>query len=117
MFLEHLQKRFLFKIECVQTDNGQEFTKLLGNTENQTVWHTAQTHKALYTPRHNGKVERSHRKDNEYFYATHSFYSFEDFKQQLSVHNRNYNNFPMHPLNWKSPADYIKAFLYSGQVF
>ena len=70
-----------------------------------------------YTPRHNGKVERSHRKDNEYFYATHSFYSFEDFKQQLSVHNRNYNNFPMRPLNWKSPADYLKAFLINGEVF
>ena len=27
-----------------------------------------------YTPRHNSKVERSHRKDNEYFYATHTFY-------------------------------------------
>ena len=41
----------------------------------------------------NGKVERSHRKDNEYFYATHCFYSFEDFKRQLAVHNKNYNNF------------------------
>ena len=70
-----------------------------------------------YTPRHNGKVERSHRKDNEYFYATHSFYSFDDFKQQLSVHNRNYNNFPMRPLNWKSPADYLKAFLINCEVF
>jgi hypothetical protein len=26
-----------------------------------------------YTPRHNGKVERSHRKDNEYFYARYQF--------------------------------------------
>ena len=33
-----------------------------------------------YTPRHNGKVERSHRKDNEEFYATHRFFSFVDFK-------------------------------------
>ena len=49
VFLEHLQKRFLFKLECVQTDNDQEFTKRLGNTENQTVWHTAQTYKALHT--------------------------------------------------------------------
>jgi len=24
----------------------------------------------VYTPRHNGKVERSHRKDNEYFCAS-----------------------------------------------
>ena len=70
-----------------------------------------------YTPRHNGKVERSHRKDNEYFYATHSFYSFDDFKKQLAVHSRKYNNFPMRPLNWKSPAEYIKAFLKNGEVF
>ena len=36
MFLKHLQKRFPFKLECVQTDNGQDFTKRLGNTENPT---------------------------------------------------------------------------------
>ena len=70
-----------------------------------------------YTPRHNGKVECSHRKDNEYFYATHTFYSFDDFKKQLAIHSRKYNNFPMRPLNWKSPSDYINAFLKSGQVF
>ena len=48
-----------------------------------------------YTPRHNGKVERSHRKDNEYFYASHKFYSLKDFAVQLALHNRRYNNFPM----------------------
>lgn len=62
-------------------------------------------------------VERSHRKDNEYFYATHTFYSFEDFKKQLAVHSRKYNNFPMRPLNWKSPADYLFSFLSNGEVF
>ena len=126
VFLEHLQKRFPFKIECVQTDKGQEFTKRLGNTENPTptlfesrLEQYGIRHKLIkpYTPRHNGKVERSHRKDNEYFYATHTFYSFDDFKKQLSVHNRNYNNFPMRPLNWKSPAQYIKAFIQNGEVF
>ncbi|WP_243167968.1 integrase core domain-containing protein [Anaerocolumna cellulosilytica] len=35
------------------------------------------------TPRHNGKVERSHHKDNEHFYATHCFFSFDDFSKQL----------------------------------
>ena len=29
-------------------------------------------------PRHNGKVERSHRKDNERFYSKRSFYSLAD---------------------------------------
>ncbi len=52
-----------------------------------------------YTPRHNGKVERSHRKDNEEFYASHRFYFLDDFKKQLVVRGRKYNNFPMRPLN------------------
>ena len=123
VFLEHLIERFPFKVECVQTDNGMEFTKRLGNSENPTptlfelkLKQCGIRHKLIkpYTPRHNGKVERSHRKDNEYFYATHKFYSFEDFKNQLAVHSRKYNKFPMRPLNWKSPADYINAFITNG---
>lgn len=60
-----------------------------------------------YTPRHNGKGGRSHRKDNEYFYAVHKFYSFDDFKKQLVVHNKKYNNFPMHPLNLLSLIEFF----------
>ena len=126
IFLEHLIKAFPFPIKCVQTDNGAEFTKRLLPTERRTptlfearLEQCGIQHKLIrpYTPRHNGKVERSHRKDNEYFYATHSFYSFNDFKKQLAVHSRNYNNFPMRPLNWISPAEYIKDFLKNGEVF
>ena len=126
VFVEHLLKRFPFKIECIQTDNGQEFTKTYGNSKNpkptmfeKKLMQFGIRHKLIkvYTPRHNGKVERSHRKDNEYFYATHKFYSFDDFAKQLKVHNYNYNKFPMRPLNWKAPADYIKAFLNDGEIF
>ena len=126
VFLDHLQKAFPFPIECVQTDNGAEFTNRLGNTQKPAptlfearLKQCGIRHKLIkpYTPRHNGKVERSHRKDNEYFYATHKFYSFDDFKKQLAVHSRKYNNFPMRPLNWNSPADYIKAFVNFGEVF
>ena len=63
-----------------------------------------------YTPRHNGKVERSHRKDNEEFYASHRFYSFQDFKKQLAVREKTYNNFPMRPLNWQSPKQVLSSF-------
>ena len=126
VFLEHLIKVFPFPIKCVQTDNGAEFTKRLLPAERRTptlfearLKQCGIEHHLIrpYTPRHNGKVERSHRKDNEYFYATHSFYSFEDFKKQLAVHNRKYNNFPMRPLNWKSPAEYINAYLSNGELF
>ena len=126
VFLEHLIKAFPFPIECVQTDNGQEFTKRLSSSKNPTLTlfeaslkQCGIEHKLIkpYTPRHNGKVERSHRKDNEYFYAVHKFYSFDDFKKQLAVHNRNYNHFPMRPLNWKSPSDFVNAFISFGEVF
>ena len=116
VFLEHMLKAFKFPVECVQTDNGQEFTKRLGSSQEPTPTLFESRLKQYgikpklikpYTPRHNGKVERSHRKDNEYFYALHTFYSFDDFKRQLAVHSRNYNNFPMRPLNRKTPADYV----------
>ena len=93
-------------VECVHKDNGLEFTNSV-----------LPSPKIQHTPRHNGKVERSHRKENEYFYATHKFYSFVDFKKQLAVHSRKYNKFPMRPLNWKSHADYIKAFINFSKVF
>ena len=125
-FLDQLVKAFKFPILCVQTDNGMEFTKRLcqGEKRTETLFETRLRqlgihHKLIrpYTPRHNGKVERSHRKDNEYFYATHKFYSFQDFKKQLAVHNRIYNNFPMRPLNWKTPSHFINSFLLHGEVF
>ena len=63
-----------------------------------------------YTPRHNGKVERSHRKDNGISILATNSYSLEDFQKQLAVHNRNYNNFPMRPLGWKSPQEVLRSF-------
>ena len=118
-FIQHCVKRFPYAIECVQTDNGPEFTNRLNPqcSERKTLFEDTLEklcirHKLIkpYTPRHNGKVERSHRKDNEYFYASHTFYSFEDFRNQLAVWNRKYNNFPMRPLNWASPKDVLSSF-------
>ena len=47
--------------------------------------HTSEEIKLILNMRHRNtnagiKVERSHRKDNEEFYATHRFFSFVDFK-------------------------------------
>ena len=117
-FLEHLIKAAPFKILCVQTDNGTEFTKrLLPGDNGPSLFETRLEqadirHKLIrpYTPRHNGKVERSHRKDNESFYASHKFYSFEDFKNQLAVRCRNYNRFPIRPLGWLSPIEFLAKY-------
>lgn len=120
VFLDHLVKVFPLPIECVQTDNGTEFTnRFTSHRDNPTLFESRLMqygirHKLIrpFTPRHNGKVERSHRKDNERFYATHSFYSFEDFATQLQRYNRrHYNHFPMRPLGWKSPATVLMEFI------
>ena len=119
VFLRHVVEKFPYAIECVQTDNGTEFTKRLLPKGPKTLTLFENTLKELgirhklirpYTPRHNGKVERSHRKDNEEFYASHRFYSFEDFKKQLAVRERAYNNFPMRPLHWQSPKQVLSGF-------
>ena len=119
-FIKHCVQRFPYAIECVQTDNGAEFTnRLAPNTLKgketlfeRTLRELGIRHKLIrpYTPRHNGKVERSHRKDNEEFYTSHRFYSFDDFKKQLAVRERAYNHFPMRPLNWRSPKQVLSAF-------
>ncbi len=118
-FLKHIIAAFPYAIECIQTDNGIEFTNRFAPqpTNKKTLFENTLErlgiqHKLIrpYTPRHNGKVERSHRKDNEEFYASHKFYSFDDFKKQLAVRQRQYNNFPMRPLNWRSPKHILATF-------
>lgn len=65
-FTDYALARLPFKINCVQTDNGAEFS-------NQYHWHLCDLGiRHIYikprTPRLNGKVERSHRIDQEEFY-------------------------------------------------
>ena len=53
------------------------------------------------TPRHNGKVERSHRNDNERFYSFWNFYSLEDLIKQGTQYLKRSNNIPMQVnTNW-----------------
>lgn len=121
-FVEILIKKFPFKIECIQTDNGFEFTNRLSlyETNKKTMFEKKLEelgikHKLIKpkTPRHNGKVERSHRKDQERFYYNKVFCSFEDFKNRLKYWEKVYNDFPMKPLKWLSPnekyLEYVKG--------
>ena len=122
-FLKRLVKWYARKgirVECVQTDNGFEFTNRFSNSKRdvQTLFEKTAAdlgirHKLIrpYTPRHNGKVERSHREDQKRFYSVHSFFSLADFDKQLAVHNHRTNNLPMRPLSWLSPAEFIVQFV------
>ena len=115
-FVDIIVKKFPFKIKEIQTDNGFEFTNRLSYytsiRDRKTMFeeHLEELgirHKLIkpYTPRHNGKVERSHRKDQERFYYNKVFFSFEDLVNRAKYWIKEYNNFPMRPLKWLSPKE------------
>ncbi len=96
----------------IQTDNGFEFT----HNKNTNKIHPLDrlcnflgiNHQLIrpYTPRHNGKVERSHRNDNSRFYNTLSFYSLSDLNSQMKSYLKRSNNIPTSSLNWLSPIQF-----------
>ena len=102
---------FGYAPETIQTDNGGEFTHSSKTNRvqpfdmlcNQLNIH----HKTIRpkTPWHNGKVERSHRNDQERFYNYLRFYSLEDLQMQMKRYLRRSNRIPMSVLGWKSPVE------------
>lgn len=100
---------FGYAPNTIQTDNGGEFT----HTQKTNRVHPFDVlcnklhivHKLLRprTPWHNGKVERSHRNDQERFYNHLSFYSYNDLQTQMKRYLYRSNNIPMSVLGWKSP--------------
>ena len=118
-FLIELVRRCPFPIREIQTDNGTEFTKaLISNDPNdkslfelklkeyQISYHRIR----IATPRHNGKVERQHRIDQQRFYDRLRMFSLEDGRKQLSVYQNRSNDYIKHCLGLRSPnqvlADY-----------
>lgn len=102
---------FGYQPEMIQTDNGMEFTYTM-NTNRIHPFDTlcnelGITHKLIRprTPRHNGKVERSHRNDQQRFYNYLSFYSYDDLIYQMKNYLKRSNNIPMQTLDWKSPLE------------
>lgn len=108
-FVKRAITYFGYAPDIIQTDNGGEFT----NTSKTKRVHILDLlcdqlqieHKLLRprTPWHNGKVERSHRSDQERFYNHLSFYSYDDLLMQMKRYLKRSNNIPMSVLGWKSP--------------
>jgi transposase InsO family protein len=98
-FLNSLMACCPFPINCIQTDNGPEFTfRLLpGNTREHAmdIWCKAhKIHHRLIPPgvkELNGKVERSHRIDEDYFYHRSPQNSLESFNRSQAAWISFYN--------------------------
>lgn len=114
-------KFFGYRPKIIQTDNGGEFTFRNFKTKDGRVHmlyklcrHFGIEHKLTRprTPRHNGKVERSHRNDNERFYKFLRFYSFDDLQKQMAMYLARSNDIPTSVLRsandkrrWLSPDE------------
>ena len=102
---------FGYQPKIIQTDNGQEFTYTMKTDRTHpldTLLNQLNiTHQLIRprTPRHNGKVERSHRNDQNRFYNFLSFYSYDDLKKQTKSYLKRSNNIPMQILGWLSPLE------------
>lgn len=108
-FVEMAIKHFGYKPKEIQTDNGFEFT-YFRDTERIHPFDkfcilNGIKHKLIRprTPRHNGKVERSHRNDNERFYKDLKFFSLEDLNYQMKRYLYRSNRIPMRPLDFLTP--------------
>lgn len=117
-FLRMLIKVFPFRIQTIQTDNGTEFTYKFISEETECPFdkelcRLGIKHKLIppRTPWHNGKVERSHRNDQRYFYDWETFRSVDDLNRKLAEHLRWSNNKPMRTLGNKSPLQLLREKL------
>jgi transposase InsO family protein len=89
-FFRELRAAMPFPIRKLQSDNGVEFPLDFA----LTVQAAGIRHRYI-TPRRpeqNGKVERSHRIDDEEFWQRQSFASFDDAAGALEAWERRYNN-------------------------
>jgi len=121
VFINRLIQYFPFKVKLIQTDNGFEFTNRLSwqafNKNKLTMFEKRLKELGIehslirpHTPTQNGKVERSHRKDQERFYYKRVFLSLEDLREKGRRWLREYNNFPMRPLKWMSPIEKLREY-------
>ena len=111
---------FPFPIREIQTDNGTEWTNalLVKKATHKTLFEEyLEESKIIYyriqvaTPRHNGKVERQHRLDEEHFYSKMRMYNLADGRKQLAKYNKISNNISKCCLKYRSPNEVLEDYL------
>ena len=108
-------------MECVQTDNGFEFTNRFFNSKKDlptlfeaTAAQLGIRHKLIrpYTRRvTTAKWNAATGRTRNAFTPATVFTPLDDFSKQLAVHNRRSNNFPMRPLGWLSPSEFTVQYV------
>ena len=122
-FLEELIKVAPFDIRSIKTDNASNFTnRYVGYPKSTDPQNprlhpfdiSCQRHNIIHylidpgKPQQNGKVERSHRSDQESFYDKINYRTEEELKYQIKLYNMYYNDLEHCGLDGKTPNQALK---------
>ncbi|MFC1856068.1 IS481 family transposase [Thermodesulfobacteriota bacterium] len=122
-FLKEVIEKFPYDIKAIKTDNGSIFTNYYTSLNKRSDLMIIKTLHSLDLfckernivhylidpgkPAQNGKVERSHRSDQESFYDRNKFRNVADLKKKILVWNNYYNNLEHCGLNGKTPNEML----------
>ena len=122
-FLLELIKVAPFRIRAVKTDNGSNFTNRYTGYQKSADPFNPRLHDFDLLcqkfniihylidpgkPAQNGKVERSHREDQEKFYERNKFVNLKELEKKIKVWNNEYNNLEHCGLNGLSPNEFLR---------
>ena len=122
-FLKKLIKVAPFRIRAIKTDNGSNFTnRYTGylksadpiNPKLHQFDVMCQKYNIIHylidpgKPQQNGKVERSHRTDQEMFYERNKFKTLKELETKLNIWNEEYNSLEHCALNGKTPNEMLE---------
>jgi transposase InsO family protein len=111
-FIEYVIKKFPFRIHTIRTDRGHEFqAQFHWHVEDQGIRHV---YIKPRSPQLNGKVERSHRTDQEEFYQLLSYTDDVDLNKKLKHWEQFYNfDRPHGAFQGKTPYETLRSILIS----
>lgn len=126
LFLKEVIKRFPYHIKAIKTDNGSIFTNYYTSLNKRSDLMVIKTLHALDLyckeqdivhylidpgkPAQNGKVERSHRSDQESFYNRNIFKNCKDLQRKIVLWNTEYNDLEHCGLNGKTPNEFLEDY-------
>lgn len=125
-FLKELIEIAPFRIRAVKTDNGSYFTNrytgyLKSSDPINPRLHdfdlVCQEKNIIHylidpgKPAQNGKVERSHRSDQEIFYERNRFKTLKDLERKIRIWNQEYNDLEHCGLNGKTPNEMLQLLI------
>lgn len=116
-FCKRLLQFFPFKIKCIQSDNGIEFTYTFLSTDKIhpldlfcEQHHIKHKLIPVATPRYNGQVERGNRTDMEEFYSRAQWKSISELRNKMFRYLKYYNQHRPHmSIDMLSPIQKLNA--------